>query len=73
MLSESLPGPVPTRRYRQAILCEDLLTGAECLSFATELQEGRARIGDIDLQRGQDPQRTTELLPVNNDAMASAG
>lgn len=70
---ESMPEPSRARRYRQAILYEDFLTGAECLRFANGLQEGHARFGDIDLQRGPNAQWTTELLPVSNDYMARAG
>jgi hypothetical protein len=70
---ENIPEPVPQRQYRQAILYEDFLTGEECLSFATELQEGHARFGNINLQRGQTQQWTTELVSVNNDYMTRAG
>lgn len=61
-----------SRRYRQAVLCEDFLTGEECLRFVNELQAGHARFGDIELQRDQNPQWTTELLSVNNDYIVRA-
>jgi len=73
LLDASTPQSVASRRYRQAVLCEEFLTGEECLRFVSELQEGHAQFGDIDLQRGQNSQWTTELLPVNNDYMARAG
>lgn len=68
-----IPEPVTSRRYSQATLHEDWLTEAECMSFATELQEGHGHIGDIGLQRGQTPQWHTQLVPVKNDFMPSAG
>lgn len=70
---ESIPEPLPPRKYRQAILYEDYLTSEECLRFATELQEGHARFGEIDLQRGPTSQWTTELVPVVNNYMTRAG
>lgn len=73
LLNEGTPQVVASRRYRQAILYEEILTGEECLRFVSDVQEGHAQFGDIDLQRGQNSQWTTELLPVNNDYMARAG
>ncbi|MFH1819386.1 AlbA family DNA-binding domain-containing protein [Thiobacillus sp.] len=73
LLDESTPQTVNSRRYRQAILYEEFLTGEECLRFVSDVQEGHAQFGDIDLQRGQNSQWATELLPVNNDYMARAG
>jgi hypothetical protein len=70
---ERMPQPVPPRRYSKAILCEDFLTGAECLRFANGLQEGNVHLCAVDLQRGQNTQWSTELLPVNNDYMVRAG
>lgn len=62
-----------SKYYRKAVLYEDFLTEAECLSFVEALQAGRAQFGNIDLQRGQNPQWSTEHLPVINDYMARAG
>lgn len=73
LLDEGTPQLVASRRYQQAILYEEFLTGEECLRFVSEVQEGHAQLGGIDLQRGQNSQWTTELLPVNNDYMARAG
>src|SRR6266436_9420576 len=62
---ETIPGPVPSRSYRQAILYEDFLTREECLKFAHDLQEGHATFGDIDLQCSQNAHRSAELLRSN--------
>lgn len=62
-----------SKYYRKAVLYEDFLTEAECLSFVEALQAGRAQFGNIDLQRGQNPQWSTEHLPVINDYTARAG
>lgn len=71
--ADDAPNPVLPRRYGQVILYEDFLTGEGCLQFGRELHEGRARFGDIDLQRSQLPQWTTERVPVSNDYMVHAG
>ncbi len=70
---ETMPEPIPARRYAKAVLFEDFLTDAECRRFASDLQEGHARFGDIDVQRGQNTHWSTELLPVNNEYMVRAG
>lgn len=69
----SIPQPVPSRRYTQVLLYEDMLTGEECLHFAKELHLGHARFDDIDLRREDNPQWTVERLPANNVYMDRAG
>lgn len=71
--ADSIPQPVPSRRYTQVLLYEDMLTGEECLHFAKELHLGHARFDDIDLRRENNPQWTVERLPANNDYMDRAG
>lgn len=71
---EAVPGAVPSRHYRQAILHEDFLTREECLQFARDLQEGHIKLANIDLERDQqNAQWMTELLPIGNDYMERAG
>lgn len=72
-LEKELPTPISTRRYAQALLYEDFLTGQDCLAFAQELHEGRARLDGIELQRGGNVQWVAELVPVANDHMPHAG
>jgi hypothetical protein len=50
---EGIPQAVASRRYRQAVLCEEFLTGEECLRFVNELQKGHAKFGEVDFQRGR--------------------
>jgi hypothetical protein len=65
--------PTPSRSYPQAMLYEDLLTELECLDFATEVQAARGRIGECDLAHTPTQQWQTQLVPVRNDYMRSAG
>lgn len=65
--------PTSSRQYPQVLLREDLLTEQECLEFATQVQAGGGRIGDCELAPGQTPQWQSQLVPVNNDYMATAG
>lgn len=65
--------PTASRRYPQVLLREDLLSEQECLEFATQVQTGGGRIGDCELAPGQTPQWQSQLVPVNNDYMATAG
>lgn len=71
--ADNFPPPVPSRRYVQVLLYEDMLTGKECLHFAKELHLGHARFGDIDVGREGNPQWITERVSANNDYMARAG
>lgn len=70
---ETAPEPVPSRRYRQAVLLEDFLSATECLNLVQELQEGRARLGDIEIPRGSNAHWTAELMSTGNDYMGRAG
>jgi hypothetical protein len=71
--SENIPEPIPSRKYHQAILLEDLLTADECLSFVTDLQAGRARFGDIHLEPTHGAQWTTLPVAMDNEYMACVG
>jgi hypothetical protein len=71
--ADSIAQPVPSRRYAQVLLYEDVLTGEECLHFARELHLGHAKFDNIDLRRDSNPQWTVERLSANNDYMACAG
>jgi hypothetical protein len=71
--SGEMSEPARSRKYRHAVLVEDLLTAEECLSFVASLQYGHASFGDILLRRHQNPQWTTVPVAVNNDSMACAG
>ncbi|AXW32864.1 hypothetical protein CJO88_05660 [Ralstonia solanacearum] len=73
LLGERAAEVAASKRYGQAVLCEDFLTEMECLSFVEALQAGRAQFGVIDLQCDQNLQWSTEHLSVNNDYMARAG
>ncbi len=70
---EALPEKIPSRRYSQARLHEDWLTGAECLTFASELQDGLGHFDDVELKVEKIPQWHTEIGSVNNDYMTRAG
>lgn len=65
--------PTPSRRYTKVLLYEDLLTEEECLQFASDIQAGRSRIGECELETRQAPQWQSQLLPVNNHYMSGAG
>lgn len=70
---ESVPPEVEPRRYPQALLYEDTLTGRECRAVSAELQQGHVAIADIKLRPAQSPQWCSEFLPVKNDYMTRAG
>lgn len=71
--SDDVPQPRQSRRYPRALLYEDLVTGKAMLDFANKLHEGRVQIGDIAVDQAQNPQWTTEFLPLANEYMARAG
>lgn len=70
---ERISEPMRSRKYRQVILLEDLLSADECLSFVTELQAGHANFGTVNLKPFQNAQWTTIVMAVNNDYMAYTG
>jgi hypothetical protein len=70
---EKMFEPMRPRKYREAILFEDILTSTECLSFVGQLQEGRARFGDIYLEPYKNTQWTTTAVSASNDYMECAG
>jgi len=71
--AEALPSRVESRRYPQALLHEDVLTGGECLELVERLHRGHVKIADIELKPAQNPQWCSEFLPVKNDYMRRAG
>jgi hypothetical protein len=71
---QSLPEAVPSRRYPQAILSEDFLTGAECLAFANQIQERNVLLDKgIRLLPNEKTQWSLEAVAVNNDYMSRSG
>jgi hypothetical protein len=72
---EESPAPIGPRRYPQALLFEDYLTASACREFAAKLNSGRMELSDIVLERtGQgQAQWATEMLPVGNNYMTTAG
>lgn len=68
-----MPVAASTRRYEEAILYEDMLSATQCLEFATELTNGFVVFDDLRLTREAPLQWRTDLVPPNNEYMASAG
>lgn len=64
---------VSTRRYESAMLYEDELSPTQCLEFAKELANGRVQLGDVALMKERESPWSTELVPISNDYMQSAG
>lgn len=67
------PANVSTRRYECAMLYEDELSASQCLEFARELTNGFLQLGNVRLRPEAPLQWSTELVPLNNDYMPSAG
>ncbi len=70
---ESPPQPRQSLNYPRACLHEDFLTGEECEQLARALHQGHVQIGDLVLEQSQNPQWSTEFLPLENDYMHRAG
>ncbi|KAE8756091.1 hypothetical protein FSO04_30780 [Paraburkholderia madseniana] len=73
LCDEETPANASTRRYEKAMLYEDELSAPQCLEFATELADGSVQLGDVRLVREATLQWSTELVPLNNEYMVSAG
>jgi hypothetical protein len=63
----------PSRRYSDAVLYEDWLTGDECRGFIDAIQIGQVAFGDIRIARNGNPTWRMERLPLKNSYMVRAG
>lgn len=61
------------KQYPNALLFEDMLTGDQCLSFVTQLGQGRAEFGELMLSRVSRMQWKSKVVPIQNDDMNRAG
>ena len=64
---------VPSRRYSNALLYEDLLTEAQCLQFANELHTGQGCIGECELETHAVPNWQPRRVSTSDGYMQSAG
>jgi hypothetical protein len=70
---EAPPAPRQSLSYPRARLHEDFLTGGDCELLARALHQGHIQIGDLVLEQSQNPQWSTEFLPLENHYMHRAG
>jgi hypothetical protein len=66
-------GATPSRRYTDAVLYEDWLTGDGCRRFIDAIQTGEVAFGDIRIARNGSPTWRMERLPLKNTYMVRAG